>query len=209
MELSTLISHLTTTFHHPLFRLPGEQAQFKMVPKGREKFISPSMVYQPSAVLIYLFPDHEGKTHISILRRTVYPGHHSGQLALPGGKFEPEDRNIIQTAIRETKEEIGISIDSQQVIGRLSPLAVPISNFEITPVVAYSHNVPDFILDPVEVDQLYLLPIQKLIQAPVLSGNFESKNNLQIHAPYYAIDDLKIWGATAMILAEFIHIITK
>src|SRR6201988_3139820 len=116
--------------------LPGTDAQFEMAHIKREKIIHPTEGYRPSAVLILLYPDLEKKATILLIERSIYPGYHSGQIALPGGKAEPLDIDLQQTALREFFEETGSS-ETPEIIGALSPMYIPVSQFMVQPYIAF------------------------------------------------------------------------
>ena len=134
--------------------LPGEQAHLLMMPTARDnKLVMPSYTTSPipSAVLILFYKDDNGSIKFPLIQRPTYNGAHSGQIGLPGGKAEFNDANLIETAIRETHEEIGVQPELVNVIGKLSKLHITVSNFVVTPVVAYMEHRPKFVLDPKEV----------------------------------------------------------
>jgi len=190
--------------------LPGEDAQFMMVPFGRSKLKDiPMDTYHPkkSAVLILLFP-HGGTIKTVFIVRPVYEGVHSGQVAFPGGKFDEGDIDLKQTALRETHEEIGVTPDNIEIIGNLTDVYIAPSNFLVTPYIGYMNEQPQFIPDRHEVEKVVTydllqlnnsaIRLEKLIQ---LSGGFEIKT------PYYDVEGLTIWGATAMMISELNAII--
>lgn len=208
MELAYLISKLASQFQNPLFELPGFQTQIQLSPRGRETLLkSLNNDYIDSAVMILLFPDENRQAKSLFIERKVYEGVHSGQIGLPGGKFEPNDMNLLQTAIRETEEETGFRIESEKIIGRLTPLQIPVSSFEVTPVIAYTEKVPKFVANENEVEKIIEFSIDKLIKAEILEGEFLTINGIKVKAPYYNLDGIKIWGATSMIIAEFLEIL--
>jgi len=120
--------------------LPGEAAQNKMIPKVRRSLQNISRD-RDAAVLILLFPDN-GKIKISLIQRTKYEGEHSGQVSLPGGMKEDKDHDLLQTAIRETSEETGIPENELKVIGKLTPLYIPVSAFMVHPFIGYMKKHP-------------------------------------------------------------------
>ena len=190
--------------------LPGEDAQFMMVPFGRPKLKDiPMDIYNPkkSAVLILLFP-HEGTIKTVFIVRPVYDGVHSGQVAFPGGKFDEGDMDLKQTALRETHEEIGVTPEKIEIIGNLTDVYINPSNFLVTPYIGYINEHPQFIPDRHEVEKVVTYDVlqlgnstiksEKLIQ---LSGGFEIKT------PYYDVEGLTVWGATAMMISELNEVI--
>lgn len=191
--------------------LPGEEAQKLMIPRMEptDRFDKTSMKSaRPGGVLILLYQKNN-EVFFPLIQRPVYNGAHSGQISLPGGKKEPDDLNIIDTAQRETFEEIGVPSDLIQVIGRLSPLFIPVSNFVIEPVVGYIDKSPQFQLDEREVVRLIEAKILDLqIKAP-LEKMINTSSGIQLMAPYFDIEQNVVWGATAMILSEFRQILNN
>ncbi len=185
--------------------LPGEQAQFQMAPQGRLNFIMPDKL-QNAAVLILLYP-MEDKPWLVLMKRPEYEGVHSGQVSLPGGKYEVIDENMQSTALRETSEELGIPIDQMNIIGNLSCLKIPVSGFEVYPFVGFLKTNPKWKPDKVEVAKVIETPLNVLIQkSTIKTDNWILRGN-NIEVPYYSINGEKIWGATAMILSEFVTIL--
>jgi len=189
--------------------LPGESAHRLMLPRGRELYpgADNSGVIQ-SSVLILLFP-HNGTINTCLIRRPLKMRNHGGQIAFPGGRYEIGDTDLFQTALRESFEEIGTDRNLLEILGMLTPLYIQVSNFIINPVIAWSEMLPDFKIDNQEVDELFIIPVEKfsnqtstrLKEVLTMRGTFE--------VPGYYIDQLFIWGATAMIIAEFNEIFKK
>lgn len=160
-----------------------------------------------SAVLILLFKK-DGVLHFVLTKRSNYDGIHSGQISFPGGKKEKADSSLEYTALRETYEEIGIPSLNIEVIGPLSELFIPPSNFHVTPFVGFLKSKPVFISDPTEVASIIEVPVVKLLDENNLRiKHFEVSNHSSIEAPYFQLNDAEVWGATAMILSEFREIV--
>ena len=137
--------------------LPGEKAHLMMMPIARDdKLVMPSykMPAIDSAVLILFYPDAYGHIKFPLIQRPTYNGAHSGQIGLPGGKVEKTDTNIIDTALRETHEEIGVDPGSVEVVGTLTDLHISVSNYVVTPVIGFIDERPEFLLDEQEVVDL-------------------------------------------------------
>lgn len=160
-------------------------------------------------MLILLFP-RDGEFFTILIQRPVYQGVHSGQISFPGGKKEPGDHDLIHTALRETHEEVGIPPQQIHVLGKLTPLYIPVSNHRVQPVIGSLSDPPRLIPDKKEVDRIYQVRIRELMEPDCLIQN-ESilENNRQIRAPFFKYDRLRIWGATAMIFSEFLEIYRK
>jgi 8-oxo-dGTP pyrophosphatase MutT (NUDIX family) len=192
-------------------KLPGLAAQQKMSPSVRHKgksFPENNSFVKNSGVLILLYPK-EGQLHTVFMKRTEYPGAHSGQISFPGGKAEEMDKNLIETATREAEEELDIKSDQLQILGLLTPLYVPVSSFKIQPVLAYQDTAPEFIPDPTEVSEVIEVAIQSLFDPVNRKTELLEKNEYKIISPYFDVHGHHIWGATAMILSELREVLNK
>lgn len=154
-----------------------------------------------SAVIIVLFNKNQ-ETYSILIKRSTYNGLHSGQIALPGGKFEKFDQNIKNTAIRELNEELGIHISENQIIGYLNSLYIPISNFEVFPYVAFIEE-PKITLNSYEVENFIIYPISDLLKPESITDIELKLNDEVIKAPAFNIKNHEVWGATSMILNDF------
>ncbi len=198
----SFIEKLKIRFLKPL---PGEDVQFIMAPFARHNFpnIDPEK-YNPkkSAVLILLFPKGNN-IYTLLIQRPVYDGVHSGQVAFPGGKFEETDIDLKQTALRETFEEVGVPSENIEIIGKLSDLFIKVSNFIVSPYIGFANKPPDFIMDAYEVQKIIPVDLFSLNDERIKSEKKIARNNGQkIKTPYYEIDGLTCWGATAMMISE-------
>ncbi len=190
--------------------LPGKRAHSLMSPRTEDGDLPRETdgCFREAGVLLLLFPDREGFSLVFI-QRTVDEGPHSGQISFPGGGREKIDRDIFATAIREAEEEIGIDGESVEVLGTLTPLYVPPSNFCVFPIVGIYPEFPAFEKSPDEVEDIIIAPLD-IILDPAIRG--EKKMQTKRHrwtAPYYDISGFHIWGATAMITSEFIEILKE
>lgn len=196
------IEQLKIRFQKPM---PGEEAQFLMAPFNRQRIqqIDPEK-YNPkkSAVLILLFPV-ENCIYTVLIQRPVYEGIHSGQAAFPGGKFEEIDIDLEQTALRETFEEVGVPSNDIEIIGQLTDLYINPSNFLVSPFIGFVNKQPDFIMDAYEVQKIITVDLFSLNDAGIKSEKtITHSNGYKIKTPYYEIDGLTVWGATAMMISE-------
>ncbi|HEY9047173.1 MAG TPA: CoA pyrophosphatase [Ohtaekwangia sp.] len=186
-----------------LKELPGPLAHEPMraVPVGRviPKF-EHKLPPRPGSVLILLYED-DGIVKFPLIKRTEYIGAHSGQISLPGGKAETGE-DVIQTALREGNEEVGIDIAQVKVLGRLSNFFVIPSNFIVTPIVATMER-PAFKADPHEVARILSCNLFDLIkEEAVLQKEIMAAGQYRMMAPYFDIEGEIVWGATAMMLNE-------
>ncbi len=179
--------------------------QYQMAPVGRrvrEDETIRSGDYKPSAVLIVMCRDSQNRLFIPLIERQSYNGVHSGQVGLPGGKFDSQDMDLAGTALRECREEIGLV--KLELIGELSRLFIPVSRFMVQPFVAYcSDREPSMQTDPREVKSLLRLYVDDLMTDEISKkGEVSLQDNSTIIAPYFTLQEYKIWGATAMIINE-------
>jgi len=190
-------------------KLPGIEAQRLMMPlEGSTKRFDLSKKDVKRGGVLILFYIKDSKIHIPLTQRHDYKGTHGGQVSLPGGKLEEIDQSIVDTALRETHEEIGIHKSDIKVLGNLTDLYIPPSNFRVTPVVGYMEKEPYFTLDSFEVKELIETPLELLINDEKLKEkDIIVRDQFTINAPYFDIYEKVVWGATAMILSELKTII--
>lgn len=191
--------------------LPGRDAQEKMAPypvdenRFKENINRPA---KPGGVMILLYP-HENDIYLPLMKRPTYNGAHSGQVSFPGGKYEPEDQNLITTALRETEEEIGVSTDQVGLLGQLSELFIIASNFKVHPSVGYVTSRPSFIADPVEVEEVLEVSLSQLYDLSQRGVEPMRFGTHTIHSPYFNVEGHVVWGATAMMLSELLQVISE
>jgi len=178
-----------------------------MAPSFRPE-TEPKEPYAKAGVLLLLYPI-QADLSLVLMKRPEYEGVHSAQISFPGGKFESSDPNLTFTALRETEEEVGVSPACVDVLGTLSSLYIPVSEIEVFPSVGYAAQRPDFKIDPKEVDHLIEVSLQTLINPGILKSKKISGDKYQGEIPYYDIHNHHVWGATAMILSEFLTIIQE
>lgn len=192
--------------------LPGVRAQQKTEPITRQNFNEKYPHEHPprlSAVLILLYED-EGAIKTVFIERQQYDGVHSGQIAFPGGRFEKSDSSLIYTALREAHEEVGIQPQTVEVVGKLSNLFIPPSNFDVLPVIGITSEKPVFVADPIEVKKIIQVDLDHLLNpSNCRMKEITLRNNHRVSVPCFVYHDIIIWGATAMILSEFIELMTK
>ena len=190
--------------------LPGNPAHERMMPATRRTIYRDVQIpdnAKKSAVLILMYPGDEG-LHFPLIERTEYPGVHSKQIGLPGGAWEAEDADYIATALRETEEEIGVNRYQIEVLGLLSSLYIPPSNFWVQPVVGFVHARPTFIPDPNEVASVIETPLAWLRDPAIAAeSKIQHSSGMSLVVPSYIIHGHVVWGATAMMLSELSEII--
>ncbi len=189
--------------------LPGIQAQITMAPIPRG-FDPPSGTEPRQAgVLLLLYPVRAA-LHLALTVRTSNLNHHSGQISLPGGGWEEGDASLQETALREAQEEIGINANGLELCGSLTPLYIPPSNNVIHPFVAYTPQRPAFRPDPREVAELLDVPLHLLLDPATRREEDWDWRGATLRVPFYAVsDEHKVWGATAIVLAEFLALLDQ
>jgi 8-oxo-dGTP pyrophosphatase MutT (NUDIX family) len=209
MEFADFVIILENRLQKPL---PGKTAQLKMSSLARiqelMRFTVPENAQQ-SSVLILFYP-LDGGIGLVLMLRPEYKGVHSGQISLPGGKREESDESLIYTALRESREEIGIDPTQVQILGQLTEMYIPPSNFMVTPVVGYQSTRPRFTADIKEVAKIIEIKIEDLMD----EHNRQMKKmklsvGFSLRVPSYFINGNIIWGATAMILSELREILIE
>ena len=186
--------------------LPGTAAQLELAPLPQA---SGSKLYEEAeggslkaGVLLLLYPKSE-ETHVIFIRRPSSANRHKDQIAFPGGQFEPGE-DAVRAALREADEEVGLHSASVEVAGALTPLYVPPSNFCMYPVVGRTVETPRFTPFEPEVAEIIEIPLACLLDPASLRRSTWRLERGPVLVPFYAFEHHMIWGATAMILAEFL-----
>jgi 8-oxo-dGTP pyrophosphatase MutT (NUDIX family) len=160
-----------------------------------------------SGVLMLIFPDGND-IYSCLIKRSATMKIHASQIGFPGGRQDKEDNTPCDTAIRETYEEIGLPSDRLSILGNLSPLYVSVSNFMIYPYVAWTHEKPQFILNSREVEKIFNFPILQHLKEPGIKNSEMETVSGKLVVPGIPFSGEFIWGATAMILIEFLDILS-
>lgn len=171
--------------------MPGTRALYPPQPENTRK----------AGVLVLLYP-YAGELHFVLTRRAETLRGHSGQISFPGGKRDSTDPSLTYTALRETCEELGICDESITILGQLTRIYIPPSNFEVYPTVAALGYVPVFRPNPDEVAEVYTVPVSALLEARYKQREHWTLQGERMLIPYYAFQQQKVWGATAIMLSE-------
>jgi len=161
----------------------------------------------PAGVLVPLF-ERNSELHVVLTQRTVKVEHHKGQISFPGGVRNEQDTTIIETALRETEEEIGLPRKSMNVLGMLSDFLTP-SGFCITPVVAFLVSVPLFSMNTAEVSQIFDVPLSFFLDVRNERVERHEYSGKMMNVYFYRYGQYEIWGATAAMMRSFLHDLMK
>jgi len=208
INMKTFPEHLKSELKKPL---PGIEVQMQMAPPDRSLKHFPLLPQADSivaGVLIILY-QHIDSVYTVFIQRPDYEGVHSGQISFPGGRKEPEDIDIIKTALREANEEVGINLSKISVIGTLTPLFIPVSKTIVTPVISWTNKRPAFKIQEDEVVYLIEGDLKTFLDPSIIKiKRFKILGEMR-DIKYFDYNGHIIWGATAMILNELLEIIKK
>jgi 8-oxo-dGTP pyrophosphatase MutT (NUDIX family) len=194
--------------------LPGLDSQLKMAAIERLDELQRnglnSTNHKTAAVMMLLYPI-QGKTHFVLIERAVTDSTHSGQIAFPGGRMDPEDNNDPEiTALRETWEEVGVPIAQQEVLLAGTSIYIPPSNYRVYPYLAFAKARPKFTLQVSEVQSILEVPIASLLDDANITTKMLKTSYLDItEVPCFMLNNRVVWGATAMMLMEFKEIFQR
>lgn len=160
-----------------------------------------------SAVLVLLY-EREKVPYVVFIERKAYNGVHSAQISFPGGKKEKQDTDFVATALREANEEIGINANKVEVLMPLTYLYIPVSNFLVYPFVAVYSGEPQFVACPNEVECIVEVKLSDLLNKKMQGvKTIHYNEKIQFDTPAYKVSGVEIWGATAIILSEFLFLV--
>lgn len=185
--------------------LPGIEAQARFAPYQFRPGWDPADFVASSrtaAALLLLYP-HASGAAVPLTVRASGLARHAGQVSLPGGASDPGE-TLVEAALREATEEIGVDPARVHIIGELTPVHVLVSGFTLHPVVGIAHQRPDFRAAPDEVDQILEVALSDLRDASRIRQGTRVREGVAIEYPYFDINGHQVWGATAMVLGEFI-----
>jgi 8-oxo-dGTP pyrophosphatase MutT (NUDIX family) len=194
-------------------KLPAFEAHIKMAPL--ERLESLKNIYlenknpRIAAVMMLFYPKNE-RTHLVLIVRKTYKGVHSAQIAFPGGKYELDDDNFAETALRETHEEVGIHPDKIEILKPFTELYIPPSNFMVHPFLGISIEELIFVPEPSEVAEIIELPLSVFLSDSIIvDTNLSTSYADNINVPAFKIENHIVWGATAMMLSELKEVLKE
>ncbi len=178
-----------------------------MAPRHRKFIPKAGIELRQAAVLILLYPDPLLGISLLFTLRPHTLRHHPGEISLPGGGRDPEDRDLQETALREAREELGISTLAIQILGTLTPLYIPPTNYCLNPFVGWIDNLPQLHPYPAEVAEVYHVTLNQLLEPETRKYHKLTHQGETYLVPVYQFPNFFIWGATAMVLSEFLTLV--
>ncbi|EAP86219.1 NUDIX hydrolase [Croceibacter atlanticus] len=187
--------------------LPGKKALFKMAPMERVKELKDvdikALNPREAAVTALFYPNKDNQTFLILILRKTYKGVHSAQIGFPGGKVEPEDKDLKDTAKRETEEEVGVPYDDIQLIKKMTTAYIPPSNFNVHPFIGYIEDTPKLIKQDDEVEDIVLVDIDDFLnEDSLIEETLTTSYATELTVPAFHLNGHVVWGATAMMLSE-------
>jgi 8-oxo-dGTP pyrophosphatase MutT (NUDIX family) len=187
--------------------LPGAAAQERLAPIPRRNWpagFHPARI-RHAAGLLLLYPDQD-RTHVVLTVRADSLDRHSGQVSLPGGVVDPGE-TFEQAALREAHEEVALNVDRIRVLGALTPIDIPVSGFRLHPIVAAADARPALTPSDGEVARILYVPLDDLLNLAHLRSAERTRDGVTLTVPAFHVAGVEIWGATAMVLAEFLAVL--
>ncbi|MBD3415154.1 MAG: NUDIX domain-containing protein [Candidatus Aminicenantes bacterium] len=187
---------------------PGLRSQLTMAPEprpGHKVYSEVKGQCKKAGIMILFFPK-KNQLHLILTLRTALVQYHPNQISFPGGQCDPKE-NPLDAALRETEEELGIESTGIKILGQLTPLYIPPSDYCVYPVVGFMNQQPEYVPRTKEVAEVIEIPVSHLMDDRNSIIETWELNEREVKVPFYLFDHQKIWGATAMVLAELLDII--
>ena len=187
--------------------LPGEKSHEEMAPRERIRELKQVDLSQKqplkAGVMALFYPNSEGETMLVLILRKTYNGVHSAQIGFPGGRAEPQDKDMKETALRETMEEIGVEPNKIHVVKELTRMYVPPSNFLVYPFLGTMDETPRFVPQEEEVEAIVEVRLQDFLNEKFLIETIMTTSYAtDIKVPAFRFEEYIVWGATGMMLNE-------
>jgi len=190
--------------------LPGQEAQYRMAHVGRQHAPAPPAEAKQAGVMALFYPAEGQDMHLVLIERVSHNvrDQHRGQIGFPGGRYEKEDSHLGETALRETEEEVGVRASDIQLLGRLTELYIPVSNFLVHPYIGYLDYRPRFVPEAAEVHSIIEVPFRHFHHhdTQCYTDIHISEHITLQRVPSYRVKGKVVWGATAMILSELLEL---
>ncbi len=208
MRIETVLARLAT-LPGPL--PSGPEALMPVLTDGRSRAFPPRdpAADRPAGVLVLIVPDDQGHARVVLTERPTYDGHHSGEVSFPGGKVEPDDADIVATALREAEEEVGLDpvVAGVRVLGRLDEVWIPVSRFALVPILAVADRRPVLVPSPLEVARILEPSVAAFLPDAPIRIVDRTIRDWPLRYGAYPVgaedgDELLVWGATARILGQ-------
>ena len=192
-------------------KLPGIIEQNKMSPIPlKDGYLKSIKTDHKIGSILIIFFRKNNNFFFPLIKRSNKLKNHSSQISFPGGRFEEEDINLTNTAIRESNEEIGLKIKKNKILGKLTQIYIPASNYKVSPYIAFYDKIPQFKLNSFEVDKLIEVSLNQILdESSILKKKMKLSSGILVDCPYYFLNGYIVWGATAMILSELCAILKE
>lgn len=211
MNFDIFLKSISKIKHIPL---PGQESQVKMSPSYRSALMSQQGELMKNArkagVMALFYPDARYQTRLILILRKTYSGVHSAQVGFPGGKLEVDDPSLEYAALRETYEEVGVSIEKIEVLKALTELYIPPSNFMVYPYLGVTAQTPQFKKQDDEVEDLIEVVLEDFVNDNHVSSQMLMTSlGKKVEVPVFKLNGHTVWGATAMMLSEVKDLLKK
>lgn len=205
MQFPDVVARLEDAFTR---ELPGAAAQAHLAPSPRRQWPDgfKEELIRHAAGLLLVFPTTANAAHILLTVRADTLGRHGGQVSLPGGVVDAGE-TFKQAALREAHEEVGLSTNLVRVLGALTPLDIPVSGFRLHPIVGVSERRPQLTPAAREVARILEPAIDSLMAPDCVVHTRRARDGVAMTVPGFHLEGVEIWGATAMVLAEFLSLL--